>query len=77
MRNDTAPTAEPLEPAEEIEGALGLPANFLAHKRASPDGPLFYRLGRRTVRYRRSDVRAWLDGCARRSRLSSALAESA
>jgi hypothetical protein len=57
------PTIEPLEPAEIIEGALGLAPGFLANKRADGDGPPFFRLGRRTVRYRRSSVLAWVAEC--------------
>jgi hypothetical protein len=54
---------EPLEPAEPIEEALGLPIGFLSNKRSDDDGPRFYRLGRRTVRYRRSEVLAWISRC--------------
>jgi hypothetical protein len=45
--------------------ALALPDGFLASKRRQPDGPCFYRLGRRTVRYRRSEVIRWIDACER------------
>ena len=45
-----SPKIEVFEPAEDIEAALGLPPGFLASKRRVPDGPRFYRLGRRTVR---------------------------
>jgi hypothetical protein len=55
---------EPFEHAEEIERRLGLPSGFLARRRSSPGGPRFYKLGRRTVVYRPSEVTAWLDRCA-------------
>lgn len=55
---------EPLEPAEVIERRLGLPKGFLRQRRASPGGPPFYRLSRKTISYRASEVRAWLAGCA-------------
>jgi predicted DNA-binding transcriptional regulator AlpA len=57
------PKIEPLEAAEPIEAALGLQRGFLANKRADGDGPPFFRLGRRTVRYRRSAVLAWVAEC--------------
>jgi predicted DNA-binding transcriptional regulator AlpA len=63
MTERTAKSIEPLEPAEIIEGALGLPRGFLANKRADQDGPRFYRLGRRTVRYRRGEVIEWVSQC--------------
>jgi hypothetical protein len=54
---------EPLEAAGTGELALGLPPGFLANKCADGDGPRFYRLGRRTVRYRRSETPAWITSC--------------
>jgi hypothetical protein len=54
---------EQLERDELVEGRLGLPRGFLKHRRASPGGPRYYRLGRRTVVYRLSDVASWIAQC--------------
>jgi len=65
MRNTPKDAAvEPLEHAETVEAELGLPRGYLRRRRASPGGPKFYKLSRKTVVYRPSDVRRWLKRCA-------------
>jgi len=57
---------EPLELAETVEAELGLPAGFLRRRRASPGGPRYYKLSRKCITYKLSDVRRWLARCASR-----------
>jgi excisionase family DNA binding protein len=52
------------KPPEETAEYLGVTVNALAKMRWDGSGPPYVKIGRR-VRYRRSDVDAWLD--ARRS----------
>jgi len=40
---------------------LGMTVRFLENRRVVGGGPRFIRLSRRTVRYRQSDLEAWLD----------------
>lgn len=56
------PLAEPLEPllkTAEVAGLYQLNAAHLANLRSKGRGPTFVRLGT-AVRYRRSDVEAWI-----------------
>jgi hypothetical protein len=52
---------EQLEPAATVELALGLPSGELARRRESSNSPPFYRLGHRSIYYKRSEVLAWLE----------------
>lgn len=56
--------AEQLVTPGEAERACGLPAGFLATSRRGSSGPPYRKLGRRSVYYFLSEVRAWLDACA-------------
>jgi len=44
----------------EAAGYIGVSVWTLAQMRASGEGPVFYRLGRRLIGYRRDDLDAWL-----------------
>jgi predicted DNA-binding transcriptional regulator AlpA len=50
--------------AEELKGTMSL--RTLEQKRLAGNGPPFLKIGA-LVRYRRSEVRAWLDRCRRTS----------
>jgi predicted DNA-binding transcriptional regulator AlpA len=54
-----------LEPAE-VARRLRRPKNWLAKLRITGGGPKFLKIGG-AVRYRHSDVEAWLAGCERAS----------
>ncbi|MCV7010361.1 DNA-binding protein [Mycobacterium gordonae] len=47
--------------AEELAPLVGTSVNQLAQWRFHGDGPPFIKFGRRSVRYRWSDVQAWCD----------------
>jgi hypothetical protein len=64
MRQFRRMQQEPLQLPAAIEAELGLPPGYLRQRRASPGGPPFYKLSRKTVAYRRSDVARWLEACA-------------
>jgi excisionase family DNA binding protein len=51
---------------EQVAALLGLRPNTLAQWRVSGEGPMFVKIGRR-VRYRASDVDAWITKRSRRS----------
>ena len=51
----------PLLTAEQLAPFLGTTIAQLAQQRFRGDGPPFVRTGARSVRYRWSDVEAWLD----------------
>lgn len=55
---------EPLMPPNEVGAQVGKTEAALAQWRYLGIGPKFIKLGR-SVRYRRSDVEAWLDGQTR------------
>ncbi len=57
--NETA-DVEPLLSTDEVSRVLVIPAGTLANWRWMGTGPLFLRVGRH-VRYRRTDVEAWID----------------
>ncbi len=46
---------------DEVEAEFGLSRRFLEIAAWRGDGPPMIRIGRRAVRYRRSDVIAWID----------------
>lgn len=54
---------EPLLNLKELSELIGVPVNTLYRWRYRGEGPKGLRLGRH-VRYRRSDVEAWLASCA-------------
>ena len=51
----------------QAAGVLGLSARTLEQLRVKGGGPPHFALGRRAVRYRRSDLDAWLDARRRKS----------
>jgi hypothetical protein len=53
-----------LERPEEVARRLRRPPSFLAKARSAGSGPPFLKVGG-LIRYRRSDVDAWLQGCVR------------
>jgi excisionase family DNA binding protein len=57
--NETA-DVEPLLSTDEVSRVLVIPAGTLANWRWMGTGPRFLRVGRH-VRYRRTDVEAWID----------------
>ena len=57
--NETA-DVEPLLSTDEVSRVLVIPAGTLANWRSMGTGPRFLRVGRH-VRYRRTDVEAWID----------------
>lgn len=65
-RVSTVPQSDPtthdrcLRP-QEVADLIGVKKNTLWAWRASGRGPAYIRTGSRTVRYRRSDVDAWMD----------------
>lgn len=52
---------EPLAKAAEVADRLGYTPEGLAQMRYRGNGPKFIKLGGKAVRYRWSDVEAWLD----------------
>jgi len=46
---------------------IGTTPRFLQQRRQAGTGPRFLRLSHRCVRYRQSDIDAWLDGLSKRS----------
>jgi predicted DNA-binding transcriptional regulator AlpA len=64
---DDEQQAEPLMSMQEVASLLKMPSvGTLRNWRASGYGPPGFRVGR-YVRYRRSDVLAWIVECVRRS----------
>lgn len=55
-----------LEPAEAA-AQLGLSVRRLERLRFEGGGPLYVKIGRRTVRYKRGALQAWIDERERRS----------
>jgi len=47
---------------KEVSHALGIPQSTLSNMRVRNEGPLFRKEGKRTVLYRRGDVRAYAEG---------------
>jgi predicted DNA-binding transcriptional regulator AlpA len=54
------PPVDPLLTPDETSALLGIPVKTLAHWRTQRTGPLALRLGSH-VRYRVSDLKAWLE----------------
>jgi len=52
---------EPLNDLEWLSGYIGIPERTIYNWRQRGEGPPAYRIGKH-LRYRRSDVEAWLDG---------------
>jgi len=63
---DSIPTGRLLTP-DEAGAMLGLSKQRLALWRVTGDGPIFRKLGRRTVRYSEADIQSWLATRSRRS----------
>lgn len=45
----------------QVSEWIGVPATTLRYWRWAGQGPKWFKLGSKTVRYRESDVKAWLD----------------
>jgi predicted DNA-binding transcriptional regulator AlpA len=54
--------AGPLLTTEQAAALIGFHPSYLAKARLSGTGPRFLKIGPRSVRYRRSDIDAWLAG---------------
>ena len=70
MSNNTEILAAPpgaLLTTAEAAVILSLSPRTLEQLRVKGDGPPYFALGRRAVRYRRSDLDAWLDARRRKS----------
>lgn len=61
--------AGPLLTTEQAAVLLGFHPSYLAKARLTGTGPRFLKIGARSVRYRRSDIDAWL---ADKTRISTA-----
>lgn len=61
MTTVTSPEAEALHTPAALGERLGLSTGALAQMRYRGNGPRFIKLGGRQVRYRESDIQAWLD----------------
>jgi predicted DNA-binding transcriptional regulator AlpA len=59
--------AEPLLSTKQAAAVLGFHASYLAKARLTGAGPRYLKIGGRSVRYRRSDIDAWLAEKARAS----------
>ena len=58
---------DPLIPPPEIADELGVSVSNLAQMRFLGTGPAFIKIGGKAVRYRRSDVDAWIEANRRTS----------
>lgn len=65
------PPVDPLLTPDETSALLGVPVKTLAHWRTQRTGPLALRLGSH-VRYRASDLQAWLEERANEARTKRA-----
>lgn len=63
-RAETPPNDDELLTDAEVTALTKIQRNTLANWRATGQGPRFVKLGKRSVRYRRSDLRAFIDGAA-------------
>ena len=61
------PETTPVLRTPEASKYLGLAVSTLEKMRLTGAGPRFLRLGLRAIAYRREDLDAWLQECARRS----------
>lgn len=60
------PSAAPLNPADllselEVSASLKISPQTLRNWRAKGEGPRFFKVGKRVIRYRRSDVDAFIE----------------
>ncbi|NLO26618.1 MAG: helix-turn-helix domain-containing protein [Actinobacteria bacterium] len=65
-----APLQTQLLTQEQVAAEYGLSPSWLERKRCSGDGPRFVKLGEgrfASVRYRRCDLEAYIEGCVRQS----------
>lgn len=61
VRNRVHDSLDPLLSIEEVSDYLGIPVGTLRNWRLAGKGPVSFRPGRH-IRYRVSDVRAYIDG---------------
>ena len=59
---DTPPPDERLLTRDEVDAYFGISRRFLELAALNGDGPLMVRVGKRSVRYRAGDIRAWIKG---------------
>jgi excisionase family DNA binding protein len=57
---------------EEAAAYLSVTSKFLAHLRSYGGSPLYSKIGSRSIRYRRSDLDAWMAEKARTSTFAGA-----
>jgi predicted DNA-binding transcriptional regulator AlpA len=62
VRAATGEAADDLLSETELARWLGVSNLWLQHKRRQGGGPAFIRIGPKRIKYRRSDVIAWLKG---------------
>lgn len=82
QENQHQVTAESKEPGElltraQIEREFGLRTSYLEKLAHTGGGPCYLKLGRRIVRYRRSDLEQWLDAHKVRNTSDTLQAENA
>lgn len=53
--------ADPILTTAQVAEWVGIPVTTLRYWRWDHRGPKWFKLGAKTVRYRESDVQAWLD----------------
>lgn len=70
-KHSVDPPVDPLLTPDETSALLGIPVKTLAHWRTQRTGPLALRLGSH-VRYRVSDLQAWLEERAEEARTKRA-----
>lgn len=51
----------PLASSKDVAEFIGVTSNALAKLRMDGNGPAFIRVGSRNIKYRWSDVEAWID----------------
>lgn len=56
-------TPDELLTIEQAMEVLSMSRSGLSNWRRARQGPRYYRLSHREIRYRRSDLEAWLTGC--------------
>jgi predicted DNA-binding transcriptional regulator AlpA len=61
------PVSDKLCSADEAAELLGIAPQTLAHWRVRGSGPRYITLSARCVRYRASDIQAWLNGREKKS----------
>jgi predicted DNA-binding transcriptional regulator AlpA len=68
----TTPAPEPLLTTAQAAALLGFHKSYLAKARLTGGGPLYLKIGGRSVRYRQRDLETWLTD---RERISTSEAE--